>query len=287
MATASGNEGGEYLRVARALRTAMSDGTYGVGSSLPPQRVLATRFNVSRDTVQRALRELTSEGWIEARQGSGTRVVQVQRVHSAVSGMGVLRALIDEAFRAEEVTLDAFSLTAETLSGYLNEQVARVHEGEISPRRITVRLLLPAEDVDMPYPRSKGGPEDKRLTTTLHEMSRVSSELIRGILLGLRRERLVQEVEVEIRRVPLTPHAKLYILNGTVALQAFYEVIERTKEMDAGEELDAIDVVGLQAPLFEYVKDRDPTSHGSRFVEVSQRWFDSVWELLAVPPAHA
>ncbi|GAA2637387.1 hypothetical protein GCM10010307_34920 [Streptomyces vastus] len=44
-----------------ALRSSLTDGTYQVGNRLPPQRELAARFDVSRDTVQRVLRALTTE----------------------------------------------------------------------------------------------------------------------------------------------------------------------------------------------------------------------------------
>ncbi|MFE4603521.1 winged helix-turn-helix domain-containing protein, partial [Kitasatospora indigofera] len=57
--------GRETWRVAEELRARLADGTYPVGSLIPPQRELADRFHVSRDTVQRALKELAGEGWIE------------------------------------------------------------------------------------------------------------------------------------------------------------------------------------------------------------------------------
>ncbi|CAM5721981.1 PLP-dependent aminotransferase family protein OS=Streptomyces alboniger OX=132473 GN=CP975_21635 PE=3 SV=1 [Streptomyces alboniger] len=61
----------------------MTDGTYPLRSFLPSQRDLAEELGVSRNTVQRALRELASEGWIESRQGSGSRVVKTQSYPSA------------------------------------------------------------------------------------------------------------------------------------------------------------------------------------------------------------
>ncbi|MGW7412670.1 winged helix-turn-helix domain-containing protein [Streptomyces sp. NPDC054863] len=274
--------GGEaFQRVVAALRTAMSDGTYTVGSLLPPQRELAERYEVSRDTIQRVLRELVSEGWIETRQGSGTRVIKVQRIHSASPGPGLLQTVVGEAFRADEVGLDVFSLTAETLSTHLGAQARRVREGEISPRRIAIRLMLPDESMAMPYPSPKDGTADSRLALRMHELSALHSKLIVVNLEGLRRDRLVPDVSVEIKRVPLTPHSKLYLFNGTIALQGYYKVVERRIELDDGEELDTIDVLGLRAALFRYEKDANERSLGSLFVADSQEWFDSVWDLLA------
>ncbi|MCX5200360.1 GntR family transcriptional regulator [Streptomyces sp. NBC_00237] len=277
--------GGEvFRRVAAALRNAMSDGTYTTGSLLPTQRELAERFEVSKDTIRRVMKELASEGWIEARQGSGTRVIKVQRIHTdEEAGPGLLRTVVREAFGAEDVTLDVFSLTAETLSGHLTEQVQRVREGEIAPRSITVRLLLPDEQMTMPYPSPKDGSGDDRLAVRMHELSSLHSQLIKTNLEGLRRERLVPEMSWEIRRVRLTPHSKLYLFNGTIALQGYYKIVERRIELADGEELDTIDVLGLRAVLFRYVKDGNPNSQGSVFFTDSQEWFDSVWDLLASP----
>ncbi|WP_343243161.1 winged helix-turn-helix domain-containing protein [Streptomyces sp. SID12501] len=72
--------GREFDRVADELRHRMTGGVYPLGSLMPAQRDLAQEFGVSRDTVQRVLRELRNEGWIESRQGSGSRVVKTQRI---------------------------------------------------------------------------------------------------------------------------------------------------------------------------------------------------------------
>ncbi len=88
-------------------------------------------------------------------------------------------------------------------------------------------------------------------------------------------------VDVEIRRAPLTPAFKLYLFNGAEALHGPYEVIERKIELEPGEEIAALDVLGLGATLTHHVKDNDPNSSGTVFVESMQKWFDSVWDLLS------
>ena len=52
----------------------MLDGRLTVGSRLPSSRALSRQMGVSRNTVMAALDQLTAEGFIVSRQGSGTRV---------------------------------------------------------------------------------------------------------------------------------------------------------------------------------------------------------------------
>jgi hypothetical protein len=88
---------------------------------------------------------------------------------------------------------------------------------------------------------------------------------------------------VEIRHVPLIPTFKLYLINRTGALHGMYEVIERPIVPDDGEEIEALDVLGLGAALILHVKDDDPESPGTLYVESMQAWFESVWRHLCTP----
>ena len=64
-----------YLQVARALKKEIVLGIYPVGSQLPTEDELCTRFSVSRYTVREALRRLRDDHLVASRQGSGTTVV--------------------------------------------------------------------------------------------------------------------------------------------------------------------------------------------------------------------
>ncbi|MFF8288234.1 PLP-dependent aminotransferase family protein [Streptomyces sp. NPDC016309] len=57
-----------------ALREAVRSGRLAPGSRLPSSRSLAADLGVARNTVADAYAELVAEGWLTARQGSGTRV---------------------------------------------------------------------------------------------------------------------------------------------------------------------------------------------------------------------
>ncbi|MEV6393866.1 PLP-dependent aminotransferase family protein [Streptomyces sp. NPDC051907] len=60
----------------RALRDAVRSGRLAPGTRLPPYRSLAADLGIARNTVADAYAELVAEGWLTARQGSGTRVAQ-------------------------------------------------------------------------------------------------------------------------------------------------------------------------------------------------------------------
>ena len=60
-----------------SLRALIARGQYRPGDRLPPERVLAKGFGVSRPTMREAIRRLTDAGLLEAHQGSGTYVAEV------------------------------------------------------------------------------------------------------------------------------------------------------------------------------------------------------------------
>ncbi|MFB8115149.1 PLP-dependent aminotransferase family protein [Streptomyces sp. NPDC055962] len=59
-----------------ALREAVRTGRLTPGTRLPSSRTLAADLGIARNTVADAYAELVAEGWLTARQGSGTRVAR-------------------------------------------------------------------------------------------------------------------------------------------------------------------------------------------------------------------
>ncbi|WFB08976.1 PLP-dependent aminotransferase family protein [Streptomyces sp. LX-29] len=70
--------GGTGVRAAltAALREAVRGGRLAPGTRLPSSRSLAADLGIARNTVADAYGDLVAEGWLTARQGSGTRVAQ-------------------------------------------------------------------------------------------------------------------------------------------------------------------------------------------------------------------
>jgi GntR family transcriptional regulator, transcriptional repressor for pyruvate dehydrogenase complex len=70
MAVAVGPRSGSAAdRLAAHLQDAIVRGDFAVGSSLPSERELMSRFKVSRTTVREALRGLGAQGLVEVRRG--------------------------------------------------------------------------------------------------------------------------------------------------------------------------------------------------------------------------
>jgi GntR family transcriptional regulator/MocR family aminotransferase len=65
---------GLRTQLEHGLRQAITRGSLPPGTALPPSRVLAVELDVSRSLVVGAYEQLAMEGYLEARQGSGTRV---------------------------------------------------------------------------------------------------------------------------------------------------------------------------------------------------------------------
>ncbi len=66
-----------------ALRDAVRDGRLAPGTRLPSSRALAADLGLARNTVAEAYAQLVAEGWLVARQGSGTRVAGRPRTETS------------------------------------------------------------------------------------------------------------------------------------------------------------------------------------------------------------
>lgn len=67
------------FEVARELRRIIDSGEWDAGGRLPPERILASRFAVARNTLRRALDELETSGYLSRQVGRGTFVTQRKR----------------------------------------------------------------------------------------------------------------------------------------------------------------------------------------------------------------
>ncbi|MFB7472688.1 PLP-dependent aminotransferase family protein [Kitasatospora sp. NPDC056184] len=72
-----------------ALREAVQDGRLAPGTRLPSSRALGEDLGIARNTVVEAYGQLTAEGWLSSRQGSGTTVADRAAPRPAGPAVGV------------------------------------------------------------------------------------------------------------------------------------------------------------------------------------------------------
>jgi DNA-binding transcriptional regulator YhcF (GntR family) len=260
----------------------MAGGTFPPGSRLPSQREMAREFGVARDTVQRALRTLADEGYIQSRQGSGTLVLRPPHRVELPAGPGLLRAslgrLVQDAFSAQVVTIDVFSLTGESLDMHLRLNAERILAGQIRPESISVRLLLAQADGDYPLFTAVGEPEDRRALDRLRRTAAVHTTSIRDFLSHLQWDGLVPNVRFELAETKVAPLQKLYLLNATDVVTGYYEVIRRRVVLDSMDEIEVHDILSLGAPLHHHsVAGRDPDPESVAIVNSAKRWYEHAW----------
>jgi GntR family transcriptional regulator, uxu operon transcriptional repressor len=101
-----------YQTIGEQLRTALQSGTYPTGERLPPERLIAEQFGVSRSVVREALIMLELEGWVEVRQGSGVYARGGEHTRTAADDIGPFELL--QARQLLESNVAAFAATQVT-----------------------------------------------------------------------------------------------------------------------------------------------------------------------------
>jgi GntR family histidine utilization transcriptional repressor len=113
-----------YARVKQHLKSELSHGRYPPGALMPSEAELVAQFGVSRMTVNRALRELQTEGLVDRVQGVGTFAAQLHRVASTLT----IHDLHDEIAQR----------------GHVHQTVVQVARREKAPPALAARLGLEA-----------------------------------------------------------------------------------------------------------------------------------------------
>jgi hypothetical protein len=265
--------------IADTLRERIRAGDLKAGDRLPTQAELAEEFGVERGAVRQALRALQEDGLLSnVSKGSPPRIAEVPVTQGGPQPtMVALAPRLADAFAGPQVRIDAACLTAETLMVALSEPVRLIHEGRIHPESIDVRILLPSRDINLAFPVPVETPDDDNpVHQRWLEMRNAQGHVLRHNLRSLRSSHGI-DVKVRFRALPFTPPVKLYVLNETEALIAYYMVTRREELSDSGM-LDMYDVLGTESLLFSFEKgagERD-----AAFVEQSQKWFDALWETI-------
>ncbi len=271
--------------MADELRARIRSGRLQPGQRMPTQAQLADEFGVERGTVRQALRILQSERLL-TNVSKGSPATVAPDPDSALTGSVAppapttvaLAPRIAEAFASPHVEIDALCLTSVSLTLALGEPLRQIHAGRRKPAKIDVRVLLPSRNIDLAFPvavagRGDGDPVHDRWLA----MRNAQGQVLRHNLLGLRATHGI-DVRVSFRALPFTPPVKLYLLNGTEALFAYYTLSRREQEIDH-EPMEMYDAEGIRSTLFAF--GRAGGLRDGVFVKQSRLWFDALWETIS------
>lgn len=85
----------KYEAVAQAIKTDIENGVYTEGQAIPTEELLAAQYDVSRQTIRKALALLVEDDLIIKRQGSGS-VVRPKRLNPRTGKIAVVATYISD-----------------------------------------------------------------------------------------------------------------------------------------------------------------------------------------------
>jgi DNA-binding transcriptional regulator YhcF (GntR family) len=264
-----------FQQVASALRAAILTRKFNPGDQLPSGNELARTYNVSRATVQDALRVLRSEGLIVSRQGSGVYVRE--RTERPVA----LRPHIERAFEQAKVTIDFAGFSGETLHGAIQEPLDKIRAGRLTPESVRIRLLVPDTEIPWGIPcDAETRTDDVSVRRRMRGIMERHTQAIADSVAELGDLGLVKEATTEIKAHGSPLLFKVYIINGNEVFFGFYPVAKHSVRVE-GQPKEIYDLVGKDTTLFHHAADSGPDSIDSQYVEQTQTWFDSMWTTVA------
>ncbi|MFJ2608099.1 MULTISPECIES: winged helix-turn-helix domain-containing protein [unclassified Streptomyces] len=268
--------------VADTLRARIRNGELRAGQRMPTQGALADEFGVERAVVREALRILQSERLLTNVSKGSPATVAGNPTHAGLpTGPAppplpttvALAPRVAAAFDAPRVALDALCLTSVSLNLALAEPLWRIHAGRLKPAKVDVRVLLPSRDIELAFPTLVEAAPDHRPRRHWLAQRNAQGQVLRHNLLALRSTHGI-DVHVTFRALPFTPPVKLYLLNDSEALFAYYTLSRQEAEIDH-ERLQLYDAEGTRSLLFAF--ERGAGARDAAFVEQSHRWFDALW----------
>ena len=126
----------KYLKIANKLQEDIFQGLYNETGFLPTELEIAASNNVSRQTARNALAVLVSNGLIERRQGSGSRIVK-QKKNSKSNSVAVVTTYINDYIFPNVLKDIQHSLSKKNYAVYVYATQNRVDE----ERKILQKLL--------------------------------------------------------------------------------------------------------------------------------------------------
>ncbi len=128
-----------YQRIKESILKNIHAGKWQAGEAIPTEHALAERFNVSRMTVNRALKELSEERVLQRRQGSGTFVAQQQFNHTFVEVRNIAEDIKSDNKHYQAKVLSKRRLMASDISPHILAYLTKPMLGDASRTNTTLR----------------------------------------------------------------------------------------------------------------------------------------------------
>ncbi|MCS4487911.1 trehalose operon repressor [Streptococcus sciuri] len=99
----------KYQAIASDLEKAIQNGNYQPNTFLPTEDSLVKHYQVSRDTIRRALRQLSEQGLIKKRHGAGSQVIKQKQINFPVSELTSYQELshhLDVSSKTNVISID-------------------------------------------------------------------------------------------------------------------------------------------------------------------------------------
>ena len=134
----------KYQTVADSLRQEIESGQYSERQLLPTEQVLCQRFQISRQTVRRALSLLEDEGLITRRQGSGSRL----REHKEPEAILNCAIAVVTTYIGDYIFPDILRGMERVLSANSSAPLLFATQNQLSVERKILQTLLTMKELD-------------------------------------------------------------------------------------------------------------------------------------------
>ncbi len=95
----------KYVQIYQELRSKIQNQTIPAGSYLPSEGELCKTYDASRDTVRKALNQLSQNGFIQKEKGKGSLVLKTDMISFPVSGLISYKELQNESMHSTSETI--------------------------------------------------------------------------------------------------------------------------------------------------------------------------------------
>jgi GntR family trehalose operon transcriptional repressor len=122
----------KYLNIYNEIISKIENNEFGANTKLPSENEMIREYNVSRDTIRKALNLLEQNGYIQKLQGKGSFILDINKLNFPVSGLTSFKELTKKMNvkcrtylkELEKIPADSYLKTQLDLSD--NEEVWKV-----------------------------------------------------------------------------------------------------------------------------------------------------------------